>query len=109
MKCFLAARVFLCLAAFYCIGLMTAPLSAQVFQQCLSNGAPIDSGLPPVVETITVVDDLTVADVTVEIHITHTFQGDLVIDMDAPNGSTTRRFGSASRRRLSIRRVTNFL
>ena len=61
-----------------------------VFEECLSNGAAISSDLPPVVETITVGAVSTVQDVQLSLEITHTFQGDLSVDLQGPNGASTR-------------------
>ena len=72
------------------VGLTPMAHAQSVFSQCLSNGAAIDSNLPPVVETIAVSGVTIAGDVQVTLDLAHTFQGDLAIDLEGPNGVTVR-------------------
>ena len=64
-----------------------SPAGAQIIHEsCLNNGAPISDGLPPVVEMITVPENQTVEDIQVSVAITHTWVGDLLIDIEGPLG-----------------------
>ena len=66
---------------------MVPLLQAQpVFEQCLTNGGTLN-GAAPVVETITVPDSGIVNDVQVQVQITHTFQGDIELDLSSPNAT----------------------
>lgn len=60
------------------------------FVEC-SNPMPppaIDSTLPPVVDVLTAVTNVAILDLAVSLNITHTFQGDLDIDLSSPLGTT---------------------
>ncbi len=60
-----------------------AECSDDIVVVCSSPGSAIDSGLPPVLDTITVSDIGTIADVDVYVDITHTFGADLDISLSA--------------------------
>ncbi|MCA8960374.1 MAG: proprotein convertase P-domain-containing protein, partial [Planctomycetes bacterium] len=53
-------------------------------------GLPLSDTLPPAVSTITLADDLPVADIQVGIQVTHSWHGDLEVDLSTPAGTTLR-------------------
>ena len=65
-------------------------VSAQSITVCDQPGIPISSTLPSVADGIMVVDDFVVADANVQITIPHTFVGDLLVDVLAPDGTQVR-------------------
>jgi len=66
-----------------------AECSDDIVVVCSSPAAAIDSALPPVMDTITVADIGTIADVDVYVDITHTFDADLDISLSADDLALT--------------------
>ena len=61
---------------------------AQTIEECSSPGSFISSTVPPVVDSVTVGPAVIVTDVEVEVNLTHTFVGDLIIFVSSPEGSS---------------------
>lgn len=60
-----------------CMAFDESECSDDIVVVCSTPGAAIDSGLPPVADTIAIPDIGTIADVDVYVDITHTFAADL--------------------------------
>lgn len=61
----------------------TSDCSDGVVRVCSSPGTAIDSLMPPAVDTITIPDMGNIADVDVFVNITHTYSGDLEMELSA--------------------------
>ncbi len=71
------------------IGVLGPPLDAQpgVVEVCSQPGTPISDTTGPVFESVFVPDAFFVADVQVCLDLTHTFVGDLVVQLQSPFGT----------------------
>lgn len=65
-------------------------LDAALIEECSAPAAPISSNLPPVTDIVTVTEDLVIFDLEVAVSISHTFTGDLVMELTSPTGTTLR-------------------
>lgn len=65
-------------------------LPAADLTECSTPYAPISDLLPPVIDTISIADDESIIDLEVTISITHTFVGDLDVDLTSPAGTMVR-------------------
>lgn len=73
----------------------SACLTAFILEQadltaCSTPYAAISDVLPPVVDTITISADEVILDLEVTVSITHTFVGDLDVDLTSPSGTSLR-------------------
>lgn len=66
----------------------TSACASNVITVCSTPGASISFDDPATVDTITVADDVTVADVDVFVDITHSWTGDLDISVASPEGTS---------------------
>ena len=66
----------------------TSACEPEVITACSTPGASISFDNPATVDTITVADDVTIADVDVFVDITHSWTGDLDIAVESPEGTS---------------------
>lgn len=80
------------LAAWVLVGLLSTDSSAQTpdVEVCATPGSVISSGVGTLIETIDVGPAITIQDLQVQVDITHTFIGDMVIEVTSPAGTTVR-------------------
>jgi subtilisin-like proprotein convertase family protein len=63
----------------------------EEYSQCLSPALAIPDNVPAgVYSTLTFVEDVTITDVEIYVNITHTFIGDLIVEVRSPQGTTVR-------------------
>ncbi|MFQ5653908.1 MAG: proprotein convertase P-domain-containing protein [Planctomycetota bacterium] len=72
-------------AAFFAGALLPFTAVAQpVAEQCSTPALPISGTLPPVQDFVAIADDISIVDLNVLVRISHTFVGDLEIDLESP-------------------------
>jgi subtilisin-like proprotein convertase family protein len=63
----------------------------EEYSQCVNPALAIPDNVPVgVYSTLTFVEDVTITDVEIYVNITHTFIGDLIVEVRSPQGTTVR-------------------
>ena len=78
-------------AASFAVALCSTPLGAQpVIEECSTPGLVISSTLPVTSDTIAVPNNVIIGDTQIVMDITHTFLGDLDVDIQSPQFTSVR-------------------